>query len=127
MKNEERKSYAELEELLLTKYGAKKIVPREAAEYIPLTYCSPRQMRESQDPFAFATDEVFYEDDEVFLLPSKGEKRYKGTCEKLGCILAVSVVDGFVRIWHTYGDDGDYRAGSEFYKEMKTFEPIYRR
>lgn len=119
-----KRTYAELEELLLTKYGAKKIAPREAAEYIPLTYGG---INDALDKFAFATDEVFCEDDEVFLLPSKGEKRYKGTCEKRGCILAVRVVDGFVRIWHTYGDDGDYRAGSEFYKEMKTFEPIYRR
>ena len=118
--NSFKKSYAELETLLLTKYGAKKITPQDGVKYIPLTYGG---LDDAKDKFAFATDDLFCEKDEVFLLPSKGEKLYKGVCEKIGCVFAVRVVDGRVQVCKTYGDDSEYHTGSEFYKEIKTFLP----
>ena len=115
-----KKSYVELETLLLTKYGAVKMDSQEAVKYIPLTYGG---IEEAKDKLAFATDDLFCLEDQAFLLPSKCEKIHKGVCEKTGCVLLVSVADGCVRWWKTYGADGDYHTGSEFYKEIKTFLP----
>ena len=124
MKKEERKSYAEFEERLFSKYGAKRILAEEAAEYIPLTYGG---IEEAEDKLFFATDEVFCLKDKTFLLPSNGEKVHKGVCKKVGCVLVVETEDGFVKWWKTYGTDGDYGSASEFYKELKTFLPNYKK